>query len=380
MKPLAGVRVLDLSRNAPGPFASMLLAGLGAEVIEIGGGRAGEALPVLARGKRRITLNLKKPAGRAALHALVRQADVVLEGYRPGVAATLGAGYEELSRINNRLVYCSLTGYGQVGPMAQVPSHDIDYLALSGLLGALGPVDDVPVPPLNLVADMAGGGLYAAFGIVAALHDRHRSDRGAYVDVAMLDGVMSMMSMWYGEWGLPTFPGRGLGLAGGEAPFYRCYRCADERFVAVGAVEPQFFSALWAGLGLTEAVPDHLDRAAWPGLTERFTGIFATRTRDEWAERLEPLNACVTPVLAPDEVWAHRQVKARHPAAGPDAVPAVPLVGSPEPPPPLELGDVTEDVLRARGFSSDQIAAVLAENDVAGAGGLQWPPIQDSSS
>lgn len=375
MRPLEGVTVVDLSRNAPGPFCSMLLADLGARVVEVGGGRAGVALPVFGRGKQHVTLNLQSPAGRAALHALVARADVFIEGYRPGVAARLGAGYDELHILNPRLVYCSLTGWGQDGPLAQVASHDIDYLAIGGLLGGIGPIDGAPTIPLNVVADMAGGALYAALGIVAALRQRDVSGEGSYVDVAMLDGVMSMLGMWYSAWGTPTFPGRGLGLAAGEAPFYRCYRCADGGFVAVGAIEPAFFANLWRGVGFAEPVPAHLDRADWPELAARFTEVFASRGRDEWVERLEPMDACVVAVLAPDEVWTHPQVTHRHPGADALHFPVAPRFADREEPAAFDGTDRTRELLTAAGLAADVVDAVEAENAVSGTGGLQWPPV-----
>ncbi len=356
----------------------MLLADMGADVIAVAGGRAGVALPTVGRGKRVITLNLKEPAGRAALHALVRRADVFLEGFRPGVCATLGAGYEDLSALNPRLVYCSLTGYGQAGPLSQVASHDIDYLAVGGLLGSMGPLDGVPVPPLNLVADMGGGALYAVLGILAALHARAVTGQGSYVDVAMLDGVLSLMTMWYPGWGSPTLPGRGRGLAGGEAPFYRCYACADGRFVAVGAIEPAFFTALWHGLGIDDPQPDHLDRRLWPELTTRFSAIFAGRPRDEWVERLATLDACVAPVLAPDEVWDHPQIAFRHPGASAAQVPSAPRFGAAAAAlPTYDLDDATVAVLHEAGLADDDIDRVLAENARQPRAGIGWPPVRD---
>lgn len=202
--PLAGIRVIDLSRLAPGPYGSMLLADLGAEVIAVTGGRAGQVPADFARGKRFVHLNLKHPASRQALHRLVATADVLIEGFRPGVADRLGAGYAELSQVNPRLVYCSVTGYDPAGPAAQAAGHDINYLAVTGLLGAMGPADGPPVPPLNVVADLAGGGLLAAFGICAALVERDRSGRGQQITAAMTDGVLSMMEMWLNAWRTPA--------------------------------------------------------------------------------------------------------------------------------------------------------------------------------
>jgi alpha-methylacyl-CoA racemase len=364
--PLAGIRVIDLSRLAPGPYASMLLADLGAEVIAVTGGRAGQVPADFARGKRFVHLNLKHPASRHALHRLAATADVLIEGFRPGVADHLGAGYQELSQVNPRLVYCSVTGYDPAGPDAQAAGHDINYLAVTGVLGAVGPAGGEPVPPLNLVADLAGGSMLAAFGICAALIERDRSGHGQKIGAVMTDGVLSMMEMWLNAWRTPLLPGRGVGLTTGAAPFYRCYRCADGQFVAVGAVEDGFFRALWDGLGLPPPCPaDRFDPAAWPGLAQVIGDRFATAGRDEWAARFAGSDACVTPVLAPDEVLA---------AAGrPGPVPRFSRTpggrgrdgGDP---------DATAEVLAQAGLTGEELRAVAEEAERDGAFGLKWPP------
>ncbi len=256
--PLTGVRVIDMSRNAPGPYCTMLLADLGAEVIVVGGGRAGPPVSSFARGKRFITLDLKAEEGRRALGRLVETADVFVESFRPGVAERLGAGYDALSASNPGLVYCSLTGYGQSGPLAQEAGHDLNYLALSGILGAIGPDDRPPTAPLNLMADFAGGSFVATIGILAALFERVSSGKGQHIDAAMIDGCMSLMTMHYAVWNSKAMPSRGRGLLAGSAPYYRCYRTSDGRYVSVGALEPQFFAALWADLGEGPA-PDQMD-------------------------------------------------------------------------------------------------------------------------
>ncbi|WP_233159932.1 CaiB/BaiF CoA-transferase family protein [Pseudonocardia sp. MH-G8] len=371
---LHGIRVIDMSRLAPGPLCSMMLADLGAEVIVVGGGRSGLPLTALCRGKRFISLDLKRDGGRAALHRLVSEADVLLEGFRPGVADRLGAGYAELSAVNPRLVYCSLTGYGQDGPLATTAGHDINYLALSGLLGAVGPVDGPPLPPLNLLADYGGGGMLAAFGIVSALLERERSGRGQHVDAAMVDGVVAMMVQHYSVWGQPTLPDRGRGLLGGEAPFYRCYKCADGRYVAVGALEDAFFRALWDGLGLGDC-PQHMSPSAWPQIEKVLSQKFLERTRDEWAEHFEGTDACVTAVLAPDEVHGHPQIRARHGALAFPEGPPVPLLSrTPGVAAPAEPADQTEAVLGELGLDAEHIAAALPDGPRA-VQGLTWPPI-----
>jgi alpha-methylacyl-CoA racemase len=362
--PLAGIRVIDLSRLAPGPYGSALLADLGAEVIAVTGGRAGQVPADLSRGKRFVHLNLKQPASRAALHKLAATADVLLEGFRPGVADRLGAGYEELSGINPGLIYCSVTGYAPGGPQQLEAGHDINYLAVTGLLGVMGPADGPPVPPLNLVADFAGGGMLAAFGICAALVERQRSGRGQRIDAAMTDGVLSMMEMWFNAWRTPLLPERGLGFTTGAAPFYRCYECADGRYVAVGAVEDGFFRALWDGLGLPQPYPGkRFEPAGWPELARVIGARFATATRDEWAARFAGKDACVTPVLDPDEVDKSQLGPvprfSRTPGGrGPDE-------GQP---------DATAELLTAAGLTEDELKAVEAEAGQDSPFGITWPP------
>jgi alpha-methylacyl-CoA racemase len=369
--PLSDVRVIDLSRLAPGPYATMLLADLGADVIVVGGGRSGLPLAEVSRGKRFISLDLKQPAGRDALHRLVATADVVVEGFRPGVAARLGAGYEELSAVKPDLLYCSLTGYGQDGPLAQEAGHDINYLSVTGVLGSLGPSNAPPVVPLNLIADFAGGSLLAAFGIVAALYERRLTGQGQYLDVAMVDGVRSMMAMHYSAWGSSAMPRRGEGILDGTAPFYRCYATADDRYVAVGALEPQFFRALWERLGLGE-VPAQYPRAQWPAIEQRLTAAFRTRTRDEWTDHFVGTDACVTPVLDPGEVAQHPHMAFRH-GQRPDAdVPPVPrLSRTPAVDRPVDASDATAQVLAEIGIGPDEIDAARDRTVPAGLAG--WP-------
>lgn len=372
--PLAGIRVVDLSRLAPGPYCTMLLADLGAEVIVVGGGRAGVAIPELSRGKRFISLDLKAPAGREALHALVKTADVLVEGFRPGVAARIGAGYAELSALNPRLVYCAITGFGQDGPRAKEAGHDLTYLALSGVLGGLGPKDGPPSPPLNLVADFAGGSMVAAIGILAAVIEAQRSGRGQFIDAAMVDGALSLMAMHLPLWRTPHWPARGDGLLAGDKPFYRSYPCADGRYIAVGALERGFFEALWRTLDLG-TVPDHMAVANWPDIERRLSATFLTRPRDDWAALFAGTDACVAPVLEPHEVWDDPHIAARHPRSGPHNVPAVPrLSRTPAIARPLDETDHSRAVLGALGLSPAQMDAAIAPVDQDGRTGLDWPP------
>ncbi|SFM63741.1 CaiB/BaiF CoA transferase family protein [Shimia aestuarii] len=373
-RPLSGIRVLDLSRLAPGPYATMLLADMGAEVITVGAGSDASVAPVVARGKTLIRLDLKSPEGRDALHHLARHADVLVEGFRPGVAARIGAGADELCALNPRLVYCSLTGYGQDGPRAQEAGHDINYLAVSGVLGAMGPPDAPPSVPLNLVADFGGGSLFAVIGILAALTERVRTGKGRVIDATMVDGCLSMMAMHAEMWGTDFMPARGKGLLDGGAPFYRCYECADGGYMAVGALEPAFFTNLWKGLEFDDPMPNYMDPDIWPALEARFARAFASRNRAEWTAVFEGADACVTPVLAPDEVRNDAQIAHRLTRA-PGTVPLAPRFdGDDQPPPPRDMTDRTEAVLIAAGLSADTVGAVLKGNGAATSRSLQWPP------
>lgn len=317
--PLSGVRVLEVAGLGPAPFAAMVLGDLGAEVWRLdrpGGNTGGVALPAEAdwmnRNRRNLAVDLKSPEGVAVALELAAAADVMIEGFRPGVVERLGIGPDACLGRNPRLVYGRMTGWGQNGPWAQRAGHDLTYLALTGALAAMGPPDAPPPVPLNLVADFGGGGQVLATGILAALVERATSGRGQVVDAAMVDGVAAQTTMVHGFRALGAWQDeRGANLLDGGAPFYRCYTCADGRFVAVGALEPPFFAALCAGLGIDPAeVPQH-DPAAWPAQTERFAAVFASRSRDEWAEVFEGTDACVAPVLTMAEAPDHPHLAAR---------------------------------------------------------------------
>ncbi|RZL68608.1 MAG: CoA transferase [Variovorax sp.] len=373
-RPLEGIRILDLTRLAPGPYGTMLLADLGAEVIVVGGGRAGPPVSTFARGKRFITLDLKTEEGRLALARLADTADVFLEGFRPGVADRLGAGYEALSASNPRLVYCSLTGYGQTGPRAQEAGHDINYLGYTGVLGAMGPVDGPPAIPLNAIADMAGGGMLAVIGILAALRERDRTGFGQHVDVAMVDGCMSLIAMHFPVWQTEAMPGRGVGLLAGNAPFYRCYECADGKHMAVGSLEPQFFRALWSTLALGD-LPDHMNRQTWPAIEQQLDRAFRSQPRDHWTARFDGVDACVTPVLAPDEVWQDKQIRTRLDSAQVQQVPAMPkfsrsTVGANE----TRTDDQSVAILSELGFGAAAIEIASPADQRGVQIGLGWPP------
>jgi len=328
--PLAGLRIVEFESIGPGPYGAMLLADLGAEVLRIARPRAERGAliadlggAVLHRGRRAITLDLKAAADLELARRLIGRAGGLIEGLRPGVMEKLGLGPEAVLALNPGLVYGRVTGWVQEGPLARSAGHDINYIALSGALGAMGPADAPPLPPLNLVGDFGGGGLFLAFGMLAALIEAGRTGKGQVVDAAMLDGAASQMAMIYawragGVWS----DTRGTNLLDGGAPFYRCYTCADGRFVAVGAIEPQFFAALMAGLGLADEGWDQNDRAAWPRLAARLAEVFASRPRDDWAARFEGTDACVSPVLGLAEAPRHPHNRTRGTFTGPPDQPA----------------------------------------------------------
>ena len=319
MKPLSGLRILEFDGLGPVTFAGMMLADLGADVLRVS--RSADAgAPafsevggtVLHRGRTAVGVNLKNPDDLANVLELVGAADALIEGFRPGVMERLGLGPEVCTDRNARLVYGRITGWGQTGPMAQQVGHDINYIALSGALHALGEPDRPPRAPLNLVGDYGGGAMMLVTGVLAALLEAKTTGKGRVVDAAMTDGSALLMSLFQalGARGLWN-EARGSNLLDGGAPFYRCYACGDGRFVAVGALEPQFYAALIVGLGLApEAVPQ-FDLAGWPALQERFAAIFATRDRDDWAAHFEGTDACVTPVLTMAEAARHPHNAAR---------------------------------------------------------------------
>ena len=317
--PLANLRVLELGGIGPGPHAAMLLADLGADVVRVERPAGGlRMLPKdqpdwFLRGVRIVNADLKTDEGKAVLADLLEVVDVIIEGYRPGVAERLGIGPEDVAARNPGAVYARMTGWGQDGPLAQRAGHDINYIGLTGGLNAFRVEGSRPVPPLNMYGDFGGGSLYLVMGILAALFERNSSGRGQVVDGAIVDGTASLLQM---VWNL-----RAAGIWSDEpavnlldtgAPFYDTYECADGRYVALGSLEPQFYAALLEGLGLTgEDLPAQHDREGWPVLRKRFTELFASRTRDEWAAHFEATDACVTPVLSFDEVAAHPHIAAR---------------------------------------------------------------------
>lgn len=317
--PLAGVRVVELAGLGPGPHGAMLLADLGAEVVRVDRpGAVPETRPagpppdVVGRGRRSVALDLKAPGGRAALRALTRRADVLVDPYRPGVLERLGLAPAGLLAEHPRLVVARVTGWGQDGPLAQRAGHDIDYLALAGGLRPLGDAGAPPRPPLNLVADYGGGSMLLALGVACALLERERSGRGQVLDVAMVDGVASLLAGTLGLRAAGAWSDeRDANLLDGAAPWYRAYRTRDGEFVAVGALEPRFYAELLAELGLDPEDWPQGDRVGWPALADALAERFATRTRAEWEAAFAGTDACVAPALRFGELLAHPHLAAR---------------------------------------------------------------------
>jgi alpha-methylacyl-CoA racemase len=313
--PLAGVRVIELGGIGPGPHAAMVLADLGADVVRVrrpgGLTMPAEDRDLLHRGKRIVDLDVKTHP--RALLELAAKADVLLDCFRPGTCERLGIGPDDCAAVNPRLIFARITGWGQDGPRATTAGHDINYLSQTGALSALGYRDRPPMPPLNLVADFGGGSMFVLLGIVAALYERERSGIGQVVDAAMVDGVSVLAQMmWTMKSTGALRDERESFLLDGGAPFYRCYETADGKYMAVGAIEPQFFAELLAGLGLSaEEVPNQLDIGAYPQMRDIFTARFASRTRNEWAEIFALTDACVTPVLTWSEAATDAHLVAR---------------------------------------------------------------------
>jgi alpha-methylacyl-CoA racemase len=377
MSPLDGIRVVEIASLAPAPFGCMILSDLGADVLrvdraEICGTSARAPLDPLGRGRRSVGINLKDPAGVELLLRLAASADVLVEGFRPGVAERLGFGPQVCAERNRRLVYGRMTGWGQDGPLAPTAGHDIDYIAISGALSLVGRAGQSPVPPVNLLADFGGGGMLLALGVLAALLERERSGLGQVVDAAMVDGSALLTSFVYGLRAAGMWQdARGVNLLDGGAPFYDTYQTADGGYVAVGALEAKFYAELLAGLGLSAAdLPPQNDRAGWPVLRARFTEVFLTRTRDEWAEVFASSDGCVAPVLSAAEAPGHPHNASRGTFADVGGLvqpaPAPRFGRSPAgvPPPPPRPGADTDAVLAELGCTTAEIAAMRASGTV----------------
>ncbi|KAG0224819.1 hypothetical protein BGW41_004943 [Actinomortierella wolfii] len=363
--PLTGIKVLEIAGLAPAPFAGMVLSDFGADVIRIDRSTSSMNLDVLARNKRSVAINLKSPAGIETLIRLVEKADVIIEPFRPGVMERLGLGPDILLSKNPRLIYARMTGFGQQGHYAKMAGHDINYLAISGVLSTLGRDGDRPAFPINLLADFAGGGLMCALGILLALQERTRSGKGQVVDAAMIQGVNYLGSFVYNmhKAGALFQTPRGTGQLDGGAPFYDTYKTKDGKWMAVGAIESEFYAQLLKGLGLDpvrDNLPEQTDTSAWPQMKELFTKLFAEKTQEEWVAIFDLTDACVTPVL---DYYSMPQ-----PAAAPNLsrTPARPVSAEQEA--FLDVGSHTSEVLLEAGFSKAEIQELVNKKAIAGVG------------
>lgn len=380
MGPLHGIKVIEMVGLGPGPLCAMLLADMGAEVIRIdrpgGNPFGGAGADLLGRNRRSLALDLKHPDGVETVLRLVEQADALIEGFRPGVMERLGLGPDICLQRNGRLIYGRMTGWGQDGPLAQAAGHDINYIALAGVLHAIGEKGGRPLPPLNLVGDFGGGGMFLAFGIVCGLLEARQSGQGQVIDCSMVEGSAVLMGMFYalqqaGRWQ----DARGSNLLDGAAPYYNTYETADGKWVAVGAIEPQFYATLVRATGADpELFRNQHDPAAWPRQRAELARLFKTRTRDEWCALLEGGDACFAPVLSLAEAPQHPHNLARgsfveldgmrHPAPAPrfSRTPAQLRHGA------RPAGADTEAVLAEWGFSARQIEDLLRSGAVKNAG------------
>ena len=377
--PLAGIKIIELAGIGPSPYACMLLADAGADILRLE--RPGRPGPpgaanwdVLTRSRKSVGVDLKSPSAVELVLDLVAEADVLIEGFRPGVAERLGVGPDSCHSANPALVYGRMTGWGQDGPLGERAGHDINYISISGALWPMGRSGDVPVPPLNLVGDFGGGGMMLAFGITAALLSARATGVGQVVDAAMTDGSASLMSMTYsfmaaGLW----VEERGSNMLDTGAHFYEVYETSDGGYMAVGAIERKFYATLLEGLGLELGdFPDQMDRNSWPAMKERFAAIFKTKTRAEWTEIFEDVDACTTPVLAPSEAPAHRHNEARETFVEVEGV----LQPAPAPrfsvtpgeisKPPSTPGADTDEALAGWGVAEDRIATLRSEGAIGG--------------
>lgn len=371
--PLTGLKIIEFAGIGPGPFCGMLLSDLGADVVRIdrkGQGR-GSPSDITARGRRSVGLDLKNPAAIETCLKLFETADVVFEGFRPGVMERLGLGPDVALKRNPKLVYGRMTGWGQFGPYAQAAGHDMNYIAITGALHAIG-TEDKPVPPLNLVGDFGGGALYLAFGILAGVIKARETGEGQVIDCAMSDGAASLMAMFYGFKASGAWTeSRRSNLLDGGAHFYDTYQCADGKWVSIGSIEPQFYALLLEKTGISDpAFKSQMDRGAWPDLKAKLAAVIATKTRDEWSALMEATDVCFAPVLDLDEAPRHAHNVARQTfvevAGVTQPAPAPRFSKTPgaiQGPPPA-IGAHDQEALKDWGFSESDLAALKANGAI----------------
>ncbi len=379
MGPLEGIRIIELQGIGPGPFCAMMLADMGAEVIRVDRPGARGGLPreprydTLSRGRRSVRVDLKRPAGVETLLRMIEQADGLIEGFRPGVIERLGLGPDVLQERNPRLVIGRMTGWGQEGPIAHTAGHDINYISLAGALFNIGRKGAPPVPPLNLVGDFGGGGMFLAFGMVCGILNARQTGAGQVVDSAMVDGAAVLCAAMYGQLASGRLEeGRETGVVNGATHFYDAFECADGEFVSIASIEPQFYAELCKRMGLdAEDFGEQMNSKLWPEQRAKIAALFRTKTRDEWCDVLQQSDACFAPVLRMAEAIEHPQNRARKTFVEVDGVvqpaPAPRFSGTPPEisSPPARPGEHTDQILADLGFSSDEIGALHESGAVA---------------
>ena len=372
MGPLKDIKVIEMAGIGPAPFCGMILADMGAEVISVeritAAGR-GSSADIASRGKKSIAVDIRKPEGQEIIKKLIDSADVLIEGFRPGVMEKNNLGPDALLNINPKLIYGRMTGWGQTGPLANAAGHDINYIALSGVLGAIGKKDSPPPPPLNLIGDFGGGGMLLALGVCAALNTVNKEGKGQVIDAAMTEGSALLMSMMYGmlSSGIWT-DSRDSNLLDGAAHFYGCYECKDGKFVSIGSIEPQFYALLREKMNIDEDIFDNqMDKTSWSALRENLEIRFKEKTRDEWCEIMEGTDICFAPVLSMNEAIKHDHNIERNSFFNMDNV----IQPSPAPKfsysksevshPPVKVGTHTKEIMSSLGLDEEVIDYVSKE-------------------
>ena len=372
MGPLKDIKVIEMAGIGPAPFCGMILADMGAEVISVeritAAGR-GSSADIASRGKKSIAVDIRKPEGQEIIKKLIDSADVLIEGFRPGVMEKNNLGPDALLNINPKLIYGRMTGWGQTGPLANAAGHDINYIALSGVLGAIGKKESPPPPPLNLIGDFGGGGMLLALGVCAALNTVNKEGKGQVIDAAMTEGSALLMSMMYGmlSSGIWT-DSRDSNLLDGAAHFYGCYECKDGKFVSIGSIEPQFYALLREKMNIDEDIFDNqMDKTSWSALRENLEIRFKEKTRDEWCEIMEGTDICFAPVLSMSEAITHDHNVERNSFFNLDNV----IQPSPAPKfsysksevshPPVKVGTHTKEIMSSLGLDEEVIDYVSKE-------------------
>ena len=375
MGPLKDIKIIEMAGIGPAPFCGMILADMGAEVISVdritSTGR-GSSADIASRGKKSIAIDIRKEEGQEIIKKLISNADVLIEGFRPGVMEKNNLGPDDLLKINPKLIFGRMTGWGQSGPLANAAGHDINYIALSGVLGAIGKKDSPPPPPLNLIGDFGGGGMLLALGICAALNTVNKEGKGQVIDAAMTEGSALLMSMMYGmlNSGIWT-DDRDSNLLDGAAHFYGCYECKDGKYISIGSIEPQFYSLLKEKMKIDEQIFDNqMDKESWPTLRKNLETRFMDKTRDEWCEIMEGTDICFAPVLSMKEAINHKHNLERQSfftlenVAQPSPAPKFSYTNSEVKNPPVKVGTHTKEIIGSLGLIN-QIDELISKKIIA---------------